>query len=49
MTPHDVRDNDYGAIKDASVTASADARASAEGIYDWRCILAIWCKVQMNN
>jgi hypothetical protein len=42
MTPHDVRDNDYGAIKDASATASADARAAAEGcIYDWRCILAI--------
>ena len=31
MTPHDVRDNDYGAIKDASATASADARAAAEG------------------
>ena len=32
MTPHDVRDNDYGAIKDVAATVSVDARAAAEGI-----------------
>ena len=43
MTPHDVRNDDYGAIKDAPATASADVRAAAEGAcsYDCRCIPAI--------